>query len=181
MGEPGLAPGSLFQIRYRMSNGKRILVLGVGNILYTDEGLGVRAVERLQEQYDFSDNVTLMDGGTLGIKLMDSMMDSDYLIVVDAVLGGSDPASVYRLTGEDLRKSLGFNDSMHQTDLVDTLIYCELAGNRPEAVVIGMEPVDYQSMGLEVSPPVLERIPAMCKFVLDEVTGAGGSYSPKAS
>ncbi|MFV0347499.1 MAG: HyaD/HybD family hydrogenase maturation endopeptidase [Halodesulfovibrio sp.] len=164
-----------------MSEAKKILVLGVGNILYTDEGLGVKAVKQLEEMYDFSDNVSLMDGGTLGMKLMDSMMDSDYLIVVDAVLGGSDPASVYRLTGEDLRKSLGFNDSMHQTDLVDTLIYCELAGNRPETVVIGMEPVDYHTMGLEVSPAVEERIPAMCGFVLDEIVAAGGSYSLKAS
>jgi hydrogenase maturation protease len=164
-----------------MSEAKKILVLGVGNILYTDEGLGVKAVKQLEEMYDFSDNVSLMDGGTLGMKLMDSMMDSDYLIVVDAVLGGSDPASVYRLTGEDLRKSLGFNDSMHQTDLVDTLIYCELAGNRPETVVIGMEPVDYHTMGLEVSPAVEERIPAMCGFVLDEIAAAGGSYTPKAS
>ncbi|GFM38364.1 HyaD/HybD family hydrogenase maturation endopeptidase [Desulfovibrio psychrotolerans] len=161
-----------------MSDAKRILVLGVGNILYTDEGLGVRAVEMLQREYTFSDNVTLMDGGTLGMKLMDSMMDSQYLIVVDAVLGGSTPATVYRLTGEDLRKSLGFNDSMHQTDLVDTLIYCELAGNRPETVVIGMEPVDYHSMGLEVSPDVAERLPHMCRCVLDEITAAGGSYTP---
>lgn len=162
-----------------MADEKNILVLGVGNILYTDEGLGVRAVERLTQAYYFSDNVTLMDGGTLGIKLMDAMMSADHLIVVDAVLGGSDAGSVYRLTGEDLRKSLGFNDSMHQTDLVDTLIYCDLAGNRPEAVVIGMEPVDYQSMGTEVSPQIAERLPAMCDIVLQEIATLGGRYSKK--
>lgn len=162
-----------------MTDTTRILVLGVGNILYTDEGLGVRAVSFLQENYSFSENVTLMDGGTLGIKLMDAMMNCDYLIVVDAVLGGSNSGSIYRLTGEDLRKSLGFNDSMHQTDLVDTLIYCELAGNRPETVVIGMEPTDYQTMSTEVSPLTAEKLPAMHTFVLEEVSRAGGSYAQK--
>ena len=162
-----------------MVENKQILVLGVGNILYTDEGLGVRAVERLMDQFNFSENVTLMDGGTLGIKLMDAMMGCDHLIVVDAVLGGDKAGSVYRLTGEDLRKSLGFNDSMHQTDLVDTLIYCDLAGNRPEAVVIGMEPSDFQSMGTEVTAQVAERLPAMCEFVLKEVADLGGSYTSK--
>jgi hydrogenase maturation protease len=130
----------------------RILVLGVGNILFTDEGIGVRAVEELTRLYDFSDNVTLMDGGTLGTRLMDPIMDSDLLIVVDAVLGDGPAGSVYRLVGEDLRKSLAFKDSMHQTDLVDTLVMCDIVGNRPEAVIVGMEPEDFHTMALELSP-----------------------------
>lgn len=158
---------------------KRILVLGVGNILYTDEGVGVRLVEKLEREYDFSDNVTLMDGGTLGIKLMDPIMNSDYLIVVDAVVGGDDVGSVYRLTGDDLRKSIAFKDSMHQTDLVDTLIYCDLAGNRPEAVVIGIEPHDYDSMGLEVSEPIKPRLEPMAQAVLKEIADVGGTFTPK--
>ena len=160
-------------------NQRRILVLGVGNILFTDEGLGVRTVERLQELYDFSENVTLMDGGTLGTRLMDPIMQADFLIVADAVLGGGEPGSIYRLTGDDLRKSLAFKNSMHQTDLVDTLIYCELLGNRPEAVVVGMEPTDYHTMAIEVSPTTSARLPQFMGVVLDEVAKAGGSYTPK--
>lgn len=156
-----------------------ILVLGVGNILYTDEGVGVRVVENLLENYDFSENTTLMDGGTLGTKLMDYIMACEKLIVVDAVLGGDVPGSVYRLTGEDLRKSLAFKNSMHQTDLVDTLIFCELAGHRPEAVVIGIEPHDYETLAVELSEPVKERIDKMAEVVLQEVKEAGGTYTPK--
>lgn len=160
-----------------MSENNSILVLGVGNILYTDEGIGVRAVESLRETCSFSTNVRLLDGGTLGMRLMDAIMDCDRLIVVDAVLGGDEPGSIYRLTGEDLRKSLGFNDSMHQTDLVDTLIFCELAGHRPDAVVIGMEPEDYQTLCPEVSPRAAERLPLLCGAVLEEVRAAGGSWT----
>ncbi|MBF0482614.1 MAG: HyaD/HybD family hydrogenase maturation endopeptidase, partial [Desulfovibrionaceae bacterium] len=130
---------------------KRILVMGVGNILFTDEGVGVRCVERLEREYEFSGNVRLMDGGTLGMRLMDPILSCDKLIVCDAVLGGDQPGSIYRCTGDDLRKSLAFKDSMHQTDLVDTLIYCDLLGNRPEAVIIGVEPFDYHTMCAEIS------------------------------
>ncbi|HWR04725.1 MAG TPA: HyaD/HybD family hydrogenase maturation endopeptidase [Humidesulfovibrio sp.] len=159
---------------------KRILVLGVGNILFTDEGIGVRAAEELERLYEFSDNVTVMDGGTLGTRLMDPIMNCDMLIVVDAVLGDGPAGSVYRLTGEDLRKSLAFKDSMHQTDLVDTLIMCEIVGNRPEAVIIGMEPEDYHTMGLELSPISKERQEPLLGFVLEEIVKAGGSYEKRA-
>uniref|UniRef100_I2Q4X4 Hydrogenase expression/formation protein n=1 Tax=Desulfovibrio sp. U5L TaxID=596152 RepID=I2Q4X4_9BACT len=159
---------------------KKILILGVGNILYTDEGVGVRAVERLLSTYDFSDNVTLMDGGNLGMRLMQPLMDADYCIVLDAVLGGDAPGTIYRLTGEDLRKSLAFKDSMHQSDLVDTLIYCELIGKRPDTVVIGMEPFDFKNMAVELSPTIAERLPAMCDIALTELAEAGGLATPKA-
>lgn len=159
---------------------RKILILGVGNILYTDEGVGVRAVERLQETYDFSDNVTLMDGGNLGMRLMEPLMACDYCIVLDAVLGGDAPGTIYRLTGEDLRKSLAFKDSMHQSDLVDTLIYCELIGKRPETVVIGMEPFDFNTMAVELSPAVAERVDAMLDIALKELAEAGGTATPKA-
>ncbi|BAH75050.1 HyaD/HybD family hydrogenase maturation endopeptidase [Solidesulfovibrio magneticus] len=159
---------------------RKILILGVGNILYADEGVGVRAVERLLETYDFSDNVTLMDGGNLGMRLMQPLMDSDYCIVLDAVLGGDQPGTIYRFTGDDLRKSLAFKDSMHQSDLVDTLIYCELVGKRPETVVIGMEPYDFKNMSIELTDIVADRLPAMLDIALKELAEAGGIATPKA-
>lgn len=153
---------------------RKILVLGVGNILFSDEGVGVRAVERLQATYAFSENVTLMDGGNLGMGLMGPLMEADVCIVLDAVCAGDAPGTIYRLTGDDLRKSIAFKDSMHQCDLVDTLISCEMIGRRPQTVVIGMEPADIQTMSLELSPAVAARVPAMCDRALIEVAEAGG-------
>lgn len=154
------------------------MVLGVGNILFTDEGIGVRAVEEFEQHYRVSENVTLMDGGTLGTRLMDTIMESDYLIVVDAVLGDGDPGTLYRLVGEDLRQSLAFRNSMHQTDLVDTLVYCDLAGHCPEAVVIGMEPADYETMAVGLSAPAQAALPEMLERVAGEVRKAGALAEP---
>jgi len=170
----------IFHLGADMDEKRRILVLGVGNILYTDEGVGVRCVEKLESEYEFSDNVTLMDGGTLGMRLMDALLHCDTAIVLDAVLGGQEPGTIYRCTGDELRKSLAFKDSMHQSDLVDTLIYCDLLGNKPEAVVIGIEPHDYQTMCVEVSEVLAGRLDDMAAFALKEVEAAGGTYTARA-
>lgn len=162
-----------------MDEKRRILVLGVGNILYTDEGVGVRCVEKLENEYEFSDNVTLVDGGTLGMRLMDYLLNCDTAIILDAVLGGQEPGTIYRCTGDDLRKSIAFKDSMHQSDLVDSLVYCELMGNRPDAVVIGIQPHDYQTMALEVSEVLASRLDDMAGFALKEVEAAGGTFTRK--
>jgi hydrogenase maturation protease len=102
-----------------------------------------------------------------------------YILAPSQVLGGDVPGTVYRLTGEDLRKSLAFKDSMHQSDLVDTLIYCELVGKRPDTVVIGMEPFDFKTMAVELSPTIVERLPAMLDIALDELRAAGGTATPR--
>lgn len=162
-----------------MDDKRRILVLGVGNILYTDEGVGVRCVEKLETEYEFSDNVTLVDGGTLGMRLMDYLLNCDTAIILDAVLGGQEPGTIYRCTGDDLRKSIAFKDSMHQSDLVDSLVYCDLMGNRPDAVVIGIQPHDYQTMALEVSEVLASRLDDMAGFALKEVEAAGGTFSKR--
>jgi hydrogenase maturation protease len=158
---------------------KRILVLGVGNILLRDEGVGVRVAERLQAEYDFPDNIQVLDGGTLGMRLMDWIMDADYLIVADAVRGGGTPGTIYRLTGEDVRKSLAFKDSMHQVDLIETLTCCEIAGSRPETVVVGVEPLDLSPWSDVLTPTLQARMDDMVAAVLQEIREAGGSFAKR--
>lgn len=156
---------------------RKILILGVGNVLLADEGVGVHTVRRLQEEYDFPPQVLLVDGGTLGVSLMEYIQSCDYLIVIDAVRGGHAPGSVYRLEEEGLRKSLGMSDSMHQVDLVDTLIMCDLAtGKRPDAVVFGMEPKDIpmDALNPELSAEGQASQEKLCKAVVEEVEKVSG-------
>ena len=78
---------------------KHILILGIGNTLFSDEGFGVHVVERLQERYDFADNVSVVDGGVLGLGLMGIISQADHLIVVDAVRNKGRPGDFHRLDG----------------------------------------------------------------------------------
>ncbi len=162
---------------------KNILVLGLGNILLRDEGIGVRVVERLMAEYDFPPNVTLLDGGVRGMILMDPIIASDSVVVIDAVVNDHPPGTLYRLDGDDLRLSLAFKNSVHDMDFLETLCCCELiSGKRPSAVIVGIEPKDYQSDPLvELSPELIAKIPEMMRMALDEITAAGGSYTPKAN
>ena len=152
---------------------KRILILGVGNILFTDEGIGVRALEWLNGHYVFPEHVTLVDGGTLGMGLMDALLQCDYVYVLDAVLGGGAPGTIYRLTDNDLRKSMSFRDSLHQTDLVDTLIYCDILEHRPEGVVFGMEPSDYHTMAVGLSSVCEQALAPLATRLVEELRGMG--------
>ena len=136
-----------------MSN-DRILVLGVGNILLHDEGVGVKAVVKLQSEYDFSDNVELMDGGTLGLSLLDPICQANHLIVVDAVKFGQPPGTLYRFTAEDFQRRVQYKNSLHQLDLVDTLAFAEVLEKRPSAVIVGIEPEDISPWGMELTEAV---------------------------
>lgn len=156
----------------------KILVLGVGNILLHDEGVGVRVVEKLQSEYEFSPNVELMDGGTLGLRLMEPISEVDVLIVVDAVKNGEPPGTLYRLPADVLAKRVAFKNSLHQLNLVETLALADILGKSPSsATIIGVEPADISPWGTELTEVIQACVPEMCIRVLDEVEKAGGSYS----
>ena len=153
---------------------QHILVLGVGNILLKDEGVGVRVIEQLQAEYSFSPNVRLMDGGTLGIRLLDDITGADHLIVVDAVRNDQPPGTLYRLLAEDLTRCVSFKNSLHQTGLLETLAYAEMLEQRPTTVVVGIEPEDISPWGIELTVTVRERMAALVSNVLREIQQAGG-------
>lgn len=157
-----------------MMNGSRIVVLGVGNILLSDEGIGVKVIEALERQYTFPDNVSLVDGGTQGLALMATIQEADHLIVVDAVVGGGKPGTIYRLEKDDLPKGLRIKQSAHDSDLIEALNLCALIDQSPQSVVvIGIEPDSLTPFNLELSEPVKEKIGELITRVMDELSTFG--------
>ncbi len=153
---------------------EQITILGIGNILLRDEGVGVRVVEELKKTYVFPDNVCLVDGGTQGLWLMSTIQVSDHLVVVDAVLGGDKPGTLYRLEKSDLPKGLRVKQSAHDSDLIEALNLCALVDKEPKSVVlIGIEPVDINPFSLELSPQISGRIDDLVDMVISEVQKLG--------
>ncbi len=151
-------------------NLERIVVLGVGNILLKDEGVGVRVVEQLIERYDFPENVKVIDGGTQGLWLMSTIQESDHLIVVDAVLGDGAPGTIYRLERDDLPKGLRAKQSAHDSDLIEALNLCGLLGKGPKSVVVvGIQPKDISPYGLELTAAISPKIDELISRVLEEL------------
>jgi hydrogenase maturation protease len=156
------------------TNTDRIVVLGVGNTLLKDEGVGVRVVEEFGRQYDLPDNVRVVDGGTQGLWLTPTLQETDHLIVVDAVLGDEGPGALYRLEREDLPKGLRLKQSAHDSDLVEALNLCRLLDVGPKSVVVlGIQPQDITPFGLELTEPVAARVPDLVLRIVEELKKLG--------
>jgi len=151
-----------------------IVVLGVGNILLHDEGIGVRVVEELDRRFIFPERVRLVDGGTQGLWLLPTIQQADHLIVVDAVLGGGKPGTLYRLGREDLPTGLRVKQSAHDTDLVEALNLSSLLGTGPKStLVLGIEPENIEPYGLELTPAIQAKIEELVTLVLNELKNFG--------
>ncbi len=120
---------------------KNILIIGMGNVLMQDEGVGVRAIEALENQYHIPQGVTIVDGGTTGMELFNPIRACDQLIVADAVNTGAAYGAVVRIANEEIPQFFQTKLSNHQLGLSDLLALLKLKGEMPEYVaVIGMVP-----------------------------------------
>lgn len=145
-----------------------VLVLGVGNILLSDEGAGVRAAEALQRM-DLPGGVEVLDGGTASMALLDSLRDRDKVIIIDAVRGGGQPGTLYRFTPDDISARSEVMTSLHQLGVLDALSHMECLGQAPKTVVFyGIEPGD-MGWGLDLTPGVGAAVPRVVEMVLDEL------------
>jgi hydrogenase maturation protease len=153
-----------------------VMVLGIGCILYSDEGFGVRVVEKMEKQYAFSDNVLLVDGGVLGINLLGVISKPEHLIVVDAIRNKGNPGDLYRLEGDAIPNRIRAKNSLHQVDFLEALTLCQALDNVPKTVIIGVEPQDIDTQSLELTAPVQARVDPVIEMVLAELDRLGVTY-----
>lgn len=147
----------------------KILVLGLGNILLSDEGVGVHVIHLLRERYDFPQEVEVMDGGTLALDLLPYVEDADRLLIVDAVQMDAPPGRLIRLEGEEVPAVLNMKYSPHQMGLSDLLAAARLLGRYPAEVVLwGIQPACLD-VGLELSPAVVAQVETLVQNVLVEL------------
>jgi hydrogenase maturation protease len=150
------------------------LVLGLGNILLSDEGVGVRVVERLLEQYDFPEGVRVMDGGTLGLDLLPYVEDASRLLVVDAVQARKPPGTLVRMVGNEIPIFLDASKvSPHQEGLQDLLAVAVLKDYLPDEVVFWGAQIESLGVGLELSSAVAAQVDALAGQVLEELARWG--------
>ncbi len=146
----------------------KVLVLGIGNLLWADEGFGVRAVEALHRGYAFPERVTLMDGGTQGIYLIEHVRKADILVVFDAVDYGLQPGTMKLVADHEVPKFLGAKKmSLHQTGFQEVLAMAEMLGDLPEHLyLIGVQPVELEDYGGSLRDAVKAQIPPAIEAAL---------------
>lgn len=150
-----------------------VLILGLGNILVEDEGVGIACIEYLQQHYQFPDEVELLDGGTSGMALLDDLRRRKKLIVIDAVRTGNPPGTMVVLKGDEVPAFFRSKVSPHQLALSDVLAVLTLSGDKTDDIsVIGVEPVSLKTR-IGLSQQVADQMEPLTQHVINELNKAG--------
>jgi hydrogenase maturation protease len=147
---------------------KRITVLGIGNLLMQDDGVGVHVIRHLQER-ELPPEVKLIDGGTYSYDLLEFIIEADTCIVVDAMHGGGEPGTIYRAPFDELGlKPVAGAVSLHEISLVEAVYLLRLEGYDPDIVVYGVEPHTV-SLGLELTDTVSRQVPRVAEMIEKDI------------
>jgi hydrogenase maturation protease len=159
---------------------RRAVLLGVGNILLTDEGVGVKSVLRFADENVLPAGVEVLDGGTCAMEMLEELENLDLLVVADCVRVGQPPASVVVLTGDEVPAFFRQRLSPHQVGLSDVFATLLLTGRAPRAiVVIGVQPVAIET-GLALTPEVEAAVPRVLAAIGDAFEREGYPVVPRA-
>jgi len=152
---------------------KRKVVLGLGNLLNRDEGLGVQALKLLDTQLGAQAGVELLDGGVLGLNLLMVVEECSHLLILDAVDAKKSPGTLVELTKEEIPLYSGIMLSQHQITFQEVLGLAQIRGYLPEYLhLIGIQPED-MSIGLELSPVVVKTLPQMIQAAQKQLISWG--------
>ncbi|EPX76314.1 HyaD/HybD family hydrogenase maturation endopeptidase [Salipiger mucosus] len=154
---------------------RRALVLGIGNLLWADEGFGVRCVEHLAETLSYGDEVSVLDGGTQGLYLLPFLEEAEVMVVFDAVDYGLAPGTMKVVEGDEVPAFMGAKKmSLHQTGFQDVIATAQLMGCCPEELVlIGCQPVELEDYGGGLRPGTAARIPEAVRIARDWLAARG--------
>ncbi|MCL4689048.1 MAG: HyaD/HybD family hydrogenase maturation endopeptidase [Burkholderiales bacterium] len=158
------------------------LVLGIGNVLWADEGFGVRAVAALNEGWRFPESVTLMDGGTQGLYLLPHVQEARRILVFDAIDYGLEPGTLQIVRDDEIPHYIGVGKmSLHQSSFQEVLSLAQLSGHSPErAVLVGVQPKHLKDFGGSLTDVVREKLPRALEAGLDVLAAWGVPGVPRA-
>jgi hydrogenase maturation protease len=156
----------------------KTLVLGVGNKLMSDEGVGVHVIERIAAGYDLPQEVQLLDGGTLGMDLLYYLEGVENLLLVDAVEAHKEPGTIISLEGEDVPSFLSLKISPHQLGVPDMLAAARFKDLYPKRLVLwGVQP-EALEIGLDLSPLVESKVDTLVKNMVEQLKAWGHAVNP---
>jgi hydrogenase maturation protease len=157
-----------------------VLVLGIGNVLWADEGFGVRAVEALHAAFAFPDGVTLQDGGTLGLNLYEQVASARRVLVFDAIDFRLPPGTLKVLRDDEVPAWGRTKLSPHQTGFNDVLALAQLNGRGPEAIVaFGVQPLELEDFGGSLREPVRARLAEVVALAAVQMAAWGFPGTPR--
>ncbi len=156
-----------------MDNSCSVALIGLGNILLRDEGVGVAVIKKLQDQYRFDPPINIIDGGTVGFGLIVEIQDCHKIIIVDAVKADGEPGTIYRFTKNDIQFNAPQKFSAHNIGFLEVMQQWQMLGINPDVTIVGIEPQDISSWGMQLSECLQAKLPKLIAIVLEELENAG--------
>ena len=156
----------------------KTIVIGVGNVLFKDEGVGVYAARYLEANYRFSQPLEVMDGATLGFKLMTYFQEYDHVILIDTVSIEDTPGSIYRLPAQELLGLGAYRKTAHEVEVVEMLEICSLLDKIAEVTILGIVPQDIETVEIGLTPQIEANLPELVEHTVKELAGLGIDATP---
>ena len=145
------------------------IVVGVGNVLFKDEGVGIYASKFLQENYEFDESLEIIDGGTLGFKLMTYFQEYDNVIILDTVSVEDEPGSIYRLPSDVLLGMGQYRKTAHEVEIVEMLEICSVLEKHAEVTIIGIIPEDIVSVKIGLTKTIEDKFMGLINQAIEDI------------
>ncbi|MCV6606578.1 MAG: HyaD/HybD family hydrogenase maturation endopeptidase [Campylobacterales bacterium] len=148
-------------------------VVGVGTIIYKDEGIGVYAQRYIEKNYTFKSDVTLVDGGVLGFQLMTYYQDYDHVIILDTITMDDEAGAIYNIPAEELLGLGSYKQTAHEVEIVEMLEICSMLEKMAEVGIIGIVPEDIKSVKIDLTDLMKEKFQDFINTAMNELKKRG--------
>ena len=155
------------------------IIIGIGNLLFCDDGIGVIAIAYLKQNFEFAPDVELLDGGTLGFNLVEYFLEYDNVFIIDTISANDTVGTIYKIPSDVLLGSSKYKNTAHEIEVVQMLEACELHGKRANITIFGIIPEDINSVKIGLSEVLETRFEILMQTLLQEVTSLGVKVSRK--
>ena len=155
------------------------IVIGVGNLLFKDEGVGILAAKYLEENYEFEGDIEIIDGGTLGFKLMTYFQEYDNVIILDTVSIEDKAGEIFRLPSDVLLGLGQYRKTAHEVEIVEMLEICSVLDKHAEVTIIGIIPEDIISVKIGLTKTIEEKFMGLINQAIVDIENLGIKVNKK--
>lgn len=152
------------------------IIIGIGNLLLCDDGIGIIAIKYLQRNFEFSPKIELLDGGTLGLGLVEYFLEYDNVFIIDTLSNEAEAGSIYKIPSEEFLGKNSYKKTAHEVEVVQMLELCELYDKKANITIFGIVADDIKSMKIGLSELLLARFDTLIQILLQEIQNLGLSY-----
>jgi hydrogenase maturation protease len=160
---------------------KTTAIVGAGTIIFKDEGVGVYAQRYIEQNYDFEDDVTLVDGGVLGFKLMTYYQDYDNVLILDTITMDDDAGSIYNIPASELLGLGSYKQNAHEVEIVEMLEICSLLEKMANVHVVGIVPQDIESVAIGLTQTLEDKFAAFIDTAMKQLEQMGVKFKKNSN